>query len=59
MSMAVCFKPGSIPTSANPCLGAYFMFDAITHRLITIPLSKYVNARVFCEFSDVACASGH
>ncbi|KAF9651949.1 hypothetical protein BDM02DRAFT_3138368 [Thelephora ganbajun] len=27
--------------------GAYFMFDAITHRLITIPLSKYVNARVF------------
>ncbi|KAF9787074.1 hypothetical protein BJ322DRAFT_1099369 [Thelephora terrestris] len=27
--------------------GAYFMFDAITHRLISIPLSKHVNARVF------------
>jgi hypothetical protein len=38
------------------CLGAYFMFDAITHRLITIPLSKYVNARVFCKSSDVVCA---
>ena len=25
------------------------MFDAITHRLISIPLSKNVNARVFCK----------
>ena len=32
------------------------MFDSITHRLITIPLSKYVNARVFCKFSDVVGA---
>lgn len=32
------------------------MFDAITHRLITIPLSKCVNARVFCKSSDVVCA---
>jgi hypothetical protein len=29
------------------------MFDAITHRLISIPLSKNVNARVFCKPSDV------
>ena len=34
------------------------MFDAITHRLITIPLSKNVNARVFCKSSDVVCVFG-
>ena len=34
------------------CLGAYFMFDAITHRLISIPFSKNVNARVFCKRLD-------
>lgn len=34
-------------------LGAYFMFDAITHRLISIPLSKNVNARVFCKPSII------
>ena len=38
--------------------GAYFMFDSITHRLITIPLSKYVNARVFCKSLAIACAFG-
>ena len=32
------------------------MFDSITHRLITIPLSKYVNARVFCKSAEVARA---
>lgn len=36
-------------------LGAYFMFDAITHRLISIPLSKHVNARVFCKPLIVLC----
>lgn len=28
-------------------LGAYYCFSAATHRLITIPLSKYADARVF------------
>ncbi|CAE6467668.1 unnamed protein product [Rhizoctonia solani] len=27
--------------------GAYYVFDAATHRLITVPLSKYADARVF------------
>jgi acetyl esterase/lipase len=27
--------------------GAYYVFSAATHRLITIPLSKFVGARVF------------
>lgn len=27
--------------------GAYYLFNAATHRLITIPLSKYADARVF------------
>ncbi|KAB5593209.1 hypothetical protein CTheo_3372 [Ceratobasidium theobromae] len=27
--------------------GAYYVFNAATHRLITIPLSKYADARVF------------
>ncbi|KAH9858344.1 Alpha/Beta hydrolase protein [Lenzites betulinus] len=27
--------------------GAYYMFSAATHRLITIPLAKYLDARVF------------
>jgi acetyl esterase/lipase len=27
--------------------GAYYCFSAATHRLITIPLSKYADARVF------------
>jgi acetyl esterase/lipase len=27
--------------------GAYYVFSAATHRLITIPLSKYADARVF------------
>jgi acetyl esterase/lipase len=33
------------------------MFDAITHRLIRIPLSKNVNARVFCKPLDVVRTS--
>lgn len=32
------------------------MFDAITHRLISIPLSKNVNARVFCKPLDIVLA---
>ena len=29
------------------------MFDAITHRLISIPLSKNANARVFCKMLHI------
>lgn len=48
-SMAVCTETKDCFRSLTNCLGAYFMFDAITHRLISIPLSKHVNARVFCK----------
>jgi len=51
-----CQNPCQPPPLLTCWLGAYFMFDAITHRLITIPLSKYVNARVFCKSPDGVCA---
>ncbi|KAG9092550.1 hypothetical protein FS749_015648 [Ceratobasidium sp. UAMH 11750] len=34
--------------------GAYYVFSAATHRLITIPLSKYADARVFCTSAQLS-----
>ncbi|EJD54866.1 hypothetical protein AURDEDRAFT_179911 [Auricularia subglabra TFB-10046 SS5] len=36
--------------------GAYYLFSAATHRLITIPLSKYTDARVFGTSLDYRLA---
>lgn len=33
--------------SSDVHIGAYYMFSAATHRLITIPLAKYLDARLF------------
>lgn len=33
--------------SSDAHIGAYYMFSAATHRLITIPLAKYLDARLF------------
>ena len=53
------YRPPTSNTLTTLCVGAYYMFSAATHRLLTIPLAKYLDARLFGRLTVLSFQGGH